>query len=786
MTTHDYDQAQSLTAMSLKNLMNTTDQLTQLELPERTALVDEISRVVPAGNVPGLLTAGLASLPGRAVPVSESRRNLSLLIQGMQTFMDEATFRAFFVGPAVVLSAYQMMLKLAGKDVEASFPEGTWQFYVEFGLREDSGRHASETVGFEQALKAKGVKLSNSDELATWVMASIWLLDHYPDLLANEWYEKVRLRHLSNLLNMPNLFAQWTKIRPYGVPEGVTLDFTAYRRNAFELFCKETLEKANPRQASRAEDAWNAKTAAAEREARLSAWQRQMMIHATLTATEHNDERTPIQPHELCIGVISGGRYYLINLESARGRVRAICDQILKNKASTTPTDLDKLLVSAHRHDQVALRRMLPREAQADLDALRHAPILINWDLPRSETLLTDIRGGRRGIGDHAMTIFRAAQTMVFDQSHIFFDGTWGIAIAEILTNQATRLAFNLPSDTGTGYPSSALEMPMRSEIATSARRAAMPPEVSAESTLAKLEPILELRRKLQARNAELQLTVNDILILYRSLFGQIYQPSAELMRAVSNLQNDPKTRNVAELVQAGLQAARQPNPALLIPMDATKSDPRERIYPTTIRNPFSNLLEQHRKALTRLEAVETASILTRIPAVQTFEGARRDYFGTINAFGQVMTRYKDVSMRGESVSTQTIRLLAGLPGIVQRMLDSLPNRLDIINDVVKGQEVFSNVGQVSETSSLTRFNTARDDNEKKWLAWGIMTDAQGMIHISLRDFRPHVAALVSVKQGELAQKITQEYVDAYALSLNTFIEEMLKIARWRRGDTHV
>ena len=72
-------------------------------------------------------------------------------------------------------------------------------------------------------------------------------------------------------------------------------------------------------------------------------------------------------------------------------------------------------------------------------------------------------------------------------------------------------------------------------------------------------------------------------------------------------------------------------------------------------------------------------------------------------------------------------------------MLDSLPGTFDVINDVIKGQEVFSNVGPVSASSSLTRFNTAKDDNEKKVLAWGIMTDAKGVMHISLRDARPHV-----------------------------------------------
>src|SRR5258708_36047463 len=86
---HDYDYVKQLPASSLQKLIETTDQLTHLSLPERTALIDEIARIIPAGNVPSLVAAGLANLPGRVVPIAESRRNLSLLMQGMQTFLDK-------------------------------------------------------------------------------------------------------------------------------------------------------------------------------------------------------------------------------------------------------------------------------------------------------------------------------------------------------------------------------------------------------------------------------------------------------------------------------------------------------------------------------------------------------------------------------------------------------------------------------------------------------------------------------------------------------------------------
>jgi hypothetical protein len=252
-------------------------------------------------------------------------------------------------------------------------------------------------------------------------------------------------------------------------------------------------------------------------------------------------------------------------------------------------------------------------------------------------------------------------------------------------------------------------------------------------------------------------------------------------MKAVTALEasSDQRLREAGEIARSAIGAAHQPNPVLLIPMDATHVSPRERVFPTTFRNLFGNLLRQHQQAVAALEAVNSAGgLLARPLAHRRFEDARRDYLTTLDAFGQLMRRYKDVSMRGESVSTATIKLLAGLPSGVQRLLDGLPSHFDVVNDVIKGQEVFSNVGQVAASSSLTRFNTAKDDNEKKVLAWGVITDAKGTLRMSLRDARPHVATLVAVRQQSLAQQITQEYLDAFALGLNTFVEELTRITR--------
>ncbi|MEE8390451.1 MAG: hypothetical protein V3S14_06595, partial [Anaerolineae bacterium] len=68
------------------------------------------------------------------------------------------------------------MLKLAGKDPDDAFPEGTWQFYVDYALREDTARHANETHGFDTALNQHQIHLSAVDRITAWTMAAIHCL----------------------------------------------------------------------------------------------------------------------------------------------------------------------------------------------------------------------------------------------------------------------------------------------------------------------------------------------------------------------------------------------------------------------------------------------------------------------------------------------------------------------------------------------------------------------------------------------------------------------------------
>ena len=60
------------------------------------------------------------------------------------------------------------------------------------------------------------------------------------------------------------------------------------------------------------------------------------------------------------------------------------------------------------------------------------------------------------------------------------------------------------------------------------------------------------------------------------------------------------------------------------------------------------------------------------------------------------------------------IKLLAHLPLPLKKLLDQVPARYEKLNNLLKGTEVLSNLGAVAKTSSITRFITAKDDNDQK------------------------------------------------------------------------
>ena len=73
-----YQQATQFTAKDLGTVAKTisVQQLSRLSLPEVEAVVELISRIMPAGNVPGMILSGLARLPGSRSPQSGAQARI--------------------------------------------------------------------------------------------------------------------------------------------------------------------------------------------------------------------------------------------------------------------------------------------------------------------------------------------------------------------------------------------------------------------------------------------------------------------------------------------------------------------------------------------------------------------------------------------------------------------------------------------------------------------------------------------------------------------------------------
>jgi hypothetical protein len=412
---------------------------------------------------------------------------------------------------------------------------------------------------------------------------------------------------------------------------------------------------------------------------------------------------------------------------------------------------------------------------------LRQAPILINGDQRPEHLPISEIRQGERGIGDHALTIFDTGKSFVFDQSHIFFDGGWGAGLAEILTREAIGWAFQLHKDKSQEKAFTVIESTRFPITSREKKLIEQAPKisfgVSVESDAIQLNRILTLRKIFKRRSDLLNLTVNDLLVIYRVFHALSYclgpELEAELRELAANRDQEKIVRETLESIGTSSSIS----PAILIPIDATLKSPKERVYPIVFEIPLNelDLVGLHQQTLQALDEYES-STGEQTKAYDRFDSFQREYLATLASLGEVLTRAKKIGAFGESASVETIKLLAHMPTPVQRLLDHIPNRFDVLNDMIKGREIFSNIGAVVTGSSLTRFATAKDDNEKKTLGWSVVTDADGVMRITLRDFRPHVDSLKKLGLKEMAEKLAQDYLDKYVTGLNEYAGQLARI----------
>ncbi|MEM6284836.1 MAG: choline/carnitine O-acyltransferase [Chloroflexota bacterium] len=713
--------------------------------------------------------------------ITTGRSHINALFKGLSFMKDNAMYQLAFGGPATVLAGYNMLLQLAGAEPDDYLPDGAWQFYVEFGLREDAARHQSETVGFQRVAAHRS--MSEVDKLSAWMLASMWLIRDYEQWLELLWEESALLQAIETYTGLTGVHRDWQKTRPFAAPD-IHTSLVDYRKETFVKFWKYHLSQVSQEQWRFFSSNWFTPDKQEEIGRRKRAFVRQLSINRYIEPGEYSDERHPIDPGSRRIAVVYRNNYYLVDFldpgtPDALQTIRQQATAILNSKAEPL-AEIDTLLVTTPRQHQLKLRATLSRDQRAELEQLRKAIIILNHDSVERNQPLTYIRSNRRGIGDHAITLFQTGGSTVFDFSHIFFDGPAAMAVAEMMTNEALKYAQLLaltPAADAAPAAVQPVDLTMTNRFNQTASRI---PQyinyVSAEQSEA-IEPLQQLRRSLKTRT-RLRLTINDLLVLYRTIFNTYYQPSQQVRRALDGLRSERRGAVLVRNVETMFKKQAESNPSLLIPIDASRYDPRERLFPSLFRSPLPSFDREHNQLVAlRQQATRRRAFGSNRRAVEDFERERQNYLGYLEAYIAVMRKYREIATSGESMGATAIRLIAGLPNKgLQKLADEIPGHLSIVNDAIKGEEVFSNVGRVTAGSSIARFASAKDDNNKKVLVWGVMTNDVNELYITLRDFREPILDIVREGHLEAAQLITQDFLDSYMRGLYRFAGEMQDI----------
>jgi hypothetical protein len=746
---------------------------------------------------------------------------------------------------AVSLDIFQTLrTRLAGKP--RVYPEGMWQDYLHWGLREDLGHFTNETIGYHQQRPPQATPL---DDLTAWVMTVIQFVWGYEELMGVIWDEWTMLRlvlgaaeeaGLQDEEMFQRLIRQWEIQRPYAAPLNGT--YADVRWAKFYAFYRRTIDALPERYQEEVSRRYKEIAATRRR-----AFQSQMSLLARLIPGRYRDARQRIPLWDARIGLVLNGRYYLIHVATHNEhgepivygpggtswplrfqhgrpvdpdgeRLRLDGDQFYRVRdnqwvgyldmapasyvewqlreilngetaGKVWPEDnaVDVLLAETPRRFQTRLRGLLSPATRQALDALSYASVILNWDEKSRDRSLAELRRTHRGVGDHALTIIRTADSIIFDMSHMFFDGTWSVAMAEVLTSAAVqwcrRIIEITPSE---APPPGTLHLEPTHAFVKDAQAHRQPPEISAETTIFDISVLFNLRQMLAQTGT--RLTINDLLIITRLFHTAHYTPKPAVRTQIEEFKaraRTPQEKQVATAIDRSLKRGRVTNPALLIPVDASLGDPQAWLYPIVFRNLSDGLVwvwDETWEAYQTYRRIEPPDTPEGIAALEVFGRRRAKLISELRGFSYFLAANKAVGQRGHSSTVAMSELLVGLPDWLQHLFNRLPENLVPLNEIIKGDEVYSNVGRVAERSSLTRFMTAKDDGNTKDLAWGIMTDDNGRMMVTMRDFRPHVRPLIEAGYIDLARSMAQDYVVSYTEDLIGLVARLTAMLQVRIG----
>ena len=119
----------------------------------------------------------------------------------------------------------------------------------------------------------------------------------------------------------------------------------------------------------------------------------------------------------------------------------------------------------------------------------------------------------------------------------------------------------------------------------------------------------------------------------------------------------------IGDQLQKALENFANTKPSILIPIDASKQTPRDRVYPMNMDVPLAelDLLNLHSETVLALAEYNSAN-RPNAEGYARFDNLQKRYLATLGGFGTILAKAKEIAVKGESVSVGAIKLLAHLP----------------------------------------------------------------------------------------------------------------------------
>ena len=726
----------------------------------------------PAPAAPATL---LGLQPGvTALDENIARRDIDALLRTLRGGRDNG---GSGLDAATAIATYRDLLKMAGKAPAQTWPYGFWHTYTAYRYRDDTARMALVTDGLDQQLAAHKLTPSPAARLTGLLLAGSDLLQSYDSLLAMFWRERGYMQALLRLAaagpyrqRVAHLAENWAaQCPPARRADAAGVPYARFRRRHFDAFLESHLQLLP----SDLQKAWLAQVQHLPL-AQRDHFVRQLSICSYQEPGRHSERQIGLAPDQCHVGLVLGGSYYLLPAETPAPRALFSAVRRLLHGDNG---DGDALagLATVRRDARAELTARFNPGLRHGLALLQRAPLLIAADAGDGETVARQ-RDGARGSGDQPLTIRDTGRSLLFDAAPAYFDPAWAATIANLFTEEALSWITYLESapqpPAEAPIPLRPVTFPWQPFEKRWVRQAPRPhSDCAVENDGVQWRALAALRRLLQRRPDLAALDSLGLLLLYRAAFGAAYEPARDVHATLAALQANPHSRDAASAALAGLQPPREA--ALLVPVETPGRLAQRRLTPLLLHMPLDrwDFLGEHNHVLT---------------ALQRYGGADRDGRHIYQRFDQRQREYLR-HIAGFAAALQTTRDALSGAAAVHGAENALPpgwqiRHGDIVADggaarrLQQAREMIVALGPQAAGGSVRRFLPPRDQSPHLQLIWGICGGDEGPFHLTLRDARPHVAALQQAGHGDLAEHMAHDLLSQFIAGFNSFVRDLHRI----------